>query len=124
MRSDVIIDVMMAKVKSNLQNHSETLNAELTAENESKRQVLLEAENGADEVYRSLLYFQKSYRYPKARRESLAREIKFFRNNKSRMEYKRCIAGRIAPLNDNGWPIGSGVILCHQRNKLRRARVW
>jgi hypothetical protein len=33
MRSDVIIDVMMAKVKSNLQNHSETLNAELTAGN-------------------------------------------------------------------------------------------
>jgi hypothetical protein len=69
---------------------------------ESKRLMLLEEENGADEVYRSLLYYQKSYRYPKARRESLAREIKFFKNNKSRMEYKR--------FRDNGWPIGSGVI--------------
>jgi len=31
MRSDVIIDVMMAKVKSNLQNHADPLNAALTA---------------------------------------------------------------------------------------------
>ena len=69
---------------------------------ESKRLLLLEDENGADEVYRSLLYYQKSYRYPKERRDSLAREIKFFRNNKSRMGYKR--------FRDNGWPIGSGVI--------------
>jgi len=91
---------------------------------ESKRLVLLEDENGAEEVYRSLLYYQKNYKYPKDRQRSLACELKFFRNNKSRMEYKRCIAGRIAPLRDNGWPIGSGVILCHQRNKLRRARVW
>jgi hypothetical protein len=69
---------------------------------ESKRLLLLEKENSVEDVYRSLLYYQKGYRYPKARRESLARELKFFRNNKSRMEYKR--------FRDNGWPIGSGVI--------------
>ena len=69
---------------------------------ESKRLLLLEEENGAESVYRSLLHFQKSYKYPKERSESLTREIKFFRNNKSRMEYKR--------FRDNGWPIGSGVI--------------
>jgi hypothetical protein len=70
---------------------------------ESKRLLLLEAENGAEDVYRSLLYYQKSYRYPKARRESLAREIKFFRNNKSRMEYKRCLLVALLP-----WAITAG----------------
>jgi hypothetical protein len=69
---------------------------------EAKRLQLLEDENGPDDVYRSLLYYQKSYKYPKERYQSLAREIRFFRNNKSRMEYKR--------FRDNGWPIGSGVI--------------
>jgi len=69
---------------------------------ESKRLLLLEEEDGADDVYRSLLYYQKSYKYSKDRQESLTREIKFFKNNKSRMEYKR--------FRDNGWPIGSGVI--------------
>ncbi|MCL2306620.1 MAG: hypothetical protein FWC43_14875 [Planctomycetaceae bacterium] len=69
---------------------------------ESKRLLLLEEEDGAEDVYRSLLYYQKMYHYSKERRESLSREISFFRNNKSRMEYKR--------FRDSGWPIGSGVI--------------
>src|SRR5215469_204627 len=69
---------------------------------ESKRALLLEEEDGAEHVYRSLLYFQKSYKYPKDRRDALTREIVFFRNNKDRMEYKR--------YRNNGWPIGSGVI--------------
>jgi hypothetical protein len=69
---------------------------------ESKRLLLLEEENGAECVYRSLLHFQKSYKYPKDRQASLSREVTFFKNNKSRMEYKR--------FRDNGWPIGSGVI--------------
>jgi hypothetical protein len=69
---------------------------------ESKRRVLLEDLDGSEKVYRSLLYFQKQYRYTKDRKASLSKEIVFFRNNKDRMEYKR--------FRDNGWPIGSGVI--------------
>jgi len=69
---------------------------------EAKRLVFLEEENGAELVYRSLLYFQRCYKYPKERRDALQREVIFFRNNKDRMEYKR--------FRDNGWPIGSGVI--------------
>jgi len=69
---------------------------------ESKRGQLLEDENGAEQVYRSLLYYQHSYKYPKARRDALRREVTFFKNNKDRMEYAR--------YRRNGWPIGSGVI--------------
>jgi hypothetical protein len=69
---------------------------------ETKRLLLLEEYDGADHVYRSLLYFQKHYNYPSERKESLDREVVFFRNNKDRMEYKR--------FRENGWPIGSGVI--------------
>jgi hypothetical protein len=69
---------------------------------ESKRVLLLEDTNGAELVYRSLLYFQQSYKYPKERQDALKREVVFFRNNKDRMEYHRYRA--------NGWPIGSGVI--------------
>jgi len=69
---------------------------------EAKRLLLLECENGAEQVYRSLLYFQWSYKYPKERHDALKREVVFFKNNKDRMEYARYRA--------NGWPIGSGVI--------------
>lgn len=69
---------------------------------ESKRRVLLEDLDGSEKVYRSLLYFQKQYRYTKDRKASLSKEVVFFCNNKDRMEYKR--------FRDNGWPIGSGVI--------------
>ena len=64
--------------------------------------MLLKEYDGAEHVYRSLLYFHGSYRYPKDRRDSLYREVVFFRNNKDRMEYRR--------FRENGWPIGSGVI--------------
>ena len=69
---------------------------------ETKRLQLLEEDNGAELVHRSLLYYQQSYKYPKERREALAREVVFFKNNKDRMEYAR--------YRRNGWPIGSGVI--------------
>src|SRR5215469_7208088 len=69
---------------------------------ELKRVQLLEDENGAEQVYRSLLYYQQSYWYPKERRDTLSREITFFRNNKDRMLYA-CYRAR-------GLPIGSGVI--------------
>ncbi len=69
---------------------------------ESKRSELLEEHDGAEKVYRSLLYYQKNYSDTKDRRESLSREVTFFRNNRDRMEYKR--------FRENGWPIGSGVI--------------
>jgi hypothetical protein len=68
----------------------------------AKRLLLLEKFDGADLVYRSLLYFHGSYMYSQERQESLLREVTVFRNNKDRMEYKR--------FRDNGWPIGSGVI--------------
>ena len=69
---------------------------------ESKRRLLLEEDDGAELVWRSLSYFQRSYKYPKERKDALQREVTFFGNNKDRMEYKR--------FRDNGWPIGSGVI--------------
>ena len=69
---------------------------------ESKRRVLLEDVDGLEKVYRSLLYFQKRYRYTKDRKAALDKEVVFFRNNRDRMEYRR--------FRDNGWPIGSGVI--------------
>ena len=69
---------------------------------ESKRSLLLEDDDGAELVYRSMLYYQQNYKYPKDRRDALKREVVFFKNNKDRMEYKR--------FRDNGWPIGSGVI--------------
>ena len=69
---------------------------------ESKRLQLLEEEHGAELVYRSLLYYQQSYKYAKECRESLRREVVFFGNNKFRMEYAR--------FRSQGYPIGSGVI--------------
>jgi hypothetical protein len=69
---------------------------------EEKRSLLLEADDGAERVYRSLLYFRDHYKYAKDRLDSLSREIVFFRNNKDRMEYKR--------FRERGLPIGSGVI--------------
>ena len=69
---------------------------------ESKCVQLLEDEHGAEQVYRSLLYYQQNYKYPKAQRDALKREVTFFKNNKDRMEYAR--------YRRNGWPIGSGVI--------------
>jgi hypothetical protein len=69
---------------------------------ESKKALLLEEYDGADRVYRSLLYFRDHYKYAKERREALSREVVFFRNNKDRMEYKH--------FREQGLPIGSGVI--------------
>ena len=62
----------------------------------------MESENGAEQVFRSLVYYQRGWWYPKDRREALNREVTFFRNNRFRMEYKR--------FRDNGLPIGSGVV--------------
>jgi hypothetical protein len=69
---------------------------------ESKKALLLEEYDGADRVYRSLLYFRDNYKYSKERREALKREVVFFRNNRDRMEYKQ--------FREQGLPIGSGVI--------------
>jgi hypothetical protein len=81
-----------------------------------KRSLLLESENGAEQVYRSLVYYQNGWWYPKERRNALNREVTFFRNNKSRMEYKR--------FRDSGLPIGSGVIeaACKSIVKCRMCR--
>lgn len=69
---------------------------------DAKKAMLLEEYDGSEKVYRSLVYFRDHDQYPKDRRETLNREITFFRNTKDRMEYKR--------FRENGWPIGSGVI--------------
>ena len=83
---------------------------------EEKRSLLLESENGAEQVFRSLVYYQKGWWYPKERRDALSREVTFFRNNRSRMEYKR--------FRDRGLPIGSGVIeaACKSIVKCRMCR--
>ena len=93
MKTEGIITVITTKVKTFLHEYGDSLGLPLTSEN---------AENGAEQVYRSLLYFQRSYRYLKERREALSREMIFFKNNRDRMSYKRYRA--------NGWPIGSGVM--------------
>ena len=56
----------------------------------------------ADEKVSLRLQSRCVARIPEDRQESLAREVTFFKNNKSRVESKR--------FRDNGWPIGSGVI--------------
>jgi len=89
-----------------LSNAAEAIFGKGEAEGESwyeaKKSMLLEDSDGAEKVYRSLLYYRDNYKYAKDRSESLKRETTFFCNNKDRMEYKR--------FRENGWPIGSGVI--------------
>jgi hypothetical protein len=83
---------------------------------ESKRAVLLDEYDGAESVYRSLLYYRGNYKYPKERREALKREVVFFCNNKDRMEYRS--------FRERGLPIGSGVIeaACKSVVKCRMCR--
>jgi len=62
------------------------------------RHVLRHDDKGVDKVIRALKY--QARKYP--RRKKLARELKYFRRNRHRMDY--------APLTDQALPIGSGII--------------
>ncbi|MDO5581227.1 MAG: hypothetical protein Q4G69_08825 [Planctomycetia bacterium] len=77
---------------------------------------LLEHEDGAERVLRSLKYYLKVERYNNTRKGQIEQCITFISNNRSRMEYKR--------FRDNGWPIGSGPVegACKNIVKLRLCR--
>ena len=62
------------------------------------RHVLLEADDGVDKVIRTLAYHHKR----KPRCGPIMQELKYFRRNKSRMDYARLRAQNL--------PIGSGVV--------------
>jgi len=78
--------------------------------------LLLEREEGAVCVIRSLEYYLLSYEYKETSRGLIQSCLTFFCNNKHRMEYKR--------FRDNGWPIGSGPVegACKNIVKLRMCR--
>lgn len=77
---------------------------------------LLEHEDGALRVLRSLKYYMKADKYNDTRKGQIEQCITFISNNRSRMEYKR--------FRDNGWPIGSGPVegACKNIVKLRLCR--
>ncbi|MFH1616323.1 MAG: hypothetical protein ABIG61_14705 [Planctomycetota bacterium] len=66
------------------------------------RKKLLEDEDGAESVLRSMTYYSQNLRQSKGRQEKLEAERTFFRRNKERMSYADFIA--------RGLPIGSGPV--------------
>jgi len=66
------------------------------------RGILIEEDDGARSVIRSLDYYGHARKLSKAQREALRVERTFFVNNQHRMEYAR--------FRRNGWPIGSGPV--------------
>lgn len=64
--------------------------------------ILLESDEGAARIMRSMDYFGKANKLNKSRAKALAAERTYFRRNKERMRY--------ATFRRNGWPIGSGPI--------------
>ena len=63
---------------------------------------LLEQEDGASSVIRSMVYYRNTLRLSKSRQDDLAKEQTFFRRNKHRMTY--------ADFRARGLPIGSGPV--------------
>jgi len=63
---------------------------------------LLEADDGAEAVLRSIDYYSRSERLSKSRRKALGAERRFFQRNKDRMGY--------ASFRRRGLPIGSGPV--------------
>ncbi len=57
---------------------------------------------GVDKVIKSASYYLKSGKYSKIKQEKAQKQINYFRNNRTKMDYAKFIK--------NGWPIGSGVI--------------
>jgi len=66
------------------------------------RTKLLDDDQGAESVIRSMDYYRLRTKLPQARQEQLDRERTFFRRNKARMPYASWLA--------RGRPIGSGVV--------------
>jgi hypothetical protein len=66
------------------------------------RTKLLEEDNAAESVIRSMDYYGQQTRLSKTRREQLSAQGTFFRNNRHRMPY--------ASLRRRGLPIGNGVV--------------
>jgi len=64
--------------------------------------MLLNDNDGAAKVIRSLEYFLKNYEYPLLSRKLIEDCLTFMGNNVDRMAYKR--------FRDKGWPIGSGPV--------------
>ncbi len=67
-----------------------------------KRNELKHVENGARKVIRSAEYYLKKQKLSKTRKETVEKEIRFFKNHKNKMNYALHLK--------NGWPIGSGVV--------------
>lgn len=91
--------------------------AQVRAKSEAYRQVLLNDDQGAEKVIRTLAYHHRR----KPRRDTLKKELTYLRRNRSRMKY--------AQLHAQNLPIGSGIIeaacktLVTQRMK-RSAQRW
>ena len=66
------------------------------------RAKLLEHQDGASAVIRSMLYYKNTLKLGTSRQKDLAQEQTFFRRNKHRMSY--------AEFRVRGWPIGSGPV--------------
>lgn len=66
------------------------------------RKKLLNIDNGAYKVIRSLEYYLNKIKKGTQRYKDLKRELTFFRNNKNKMNYLYFL--------ENGWPIGSGPV--------------
>ena len=64
--------------------------------------LLLERDDGAEHVIRSLEYYLNCSEYKESSRKLIEGCLTFMRNNSHRMEYKR--------FRNNGWPIGSGPV--------------
>ena len=75
-----------------------TDSAQARAKSEAYRQVLLNDDQGVEKVIRTLAYHHRR----KPRRDTLKKELTYFRRNRSRMKY--------AQLRAQNLPIGSGII--------------
>lgn len=69
---------------------------------EKYREELKTSDLAAYKIQRSMEYYEKKKRLPKARREALEIQRTFFRRNQNRMDYNT--------FRQRGWPIGSGPV--------------
>jgi hypothetical protein len=69
---------------------------------EKMKGCLLNNDEGVAQLIKSSMYYLKTKKISKKRKEGATKELNYFKRNKALMGYKR--------FRDNGWPIGSGVI--------------
>lgn len=81
-----------------------------------QKATLLENEDGADRVCRSLKYYSKKKKYNTTQEKQIQQCMTFIEHNRQRMDYCR--------FRRNGWPIGSGPVegACKNIVKLRMCR--